>query len=770
MEVQMSFFRGCFPQSVFPLLVVLTFLACGSNPAERRAKHMKRGDAYFEKEEFKKAIIEYKNAIQAEPKFARGHYQIALAYLRTGQPKQAFPELSKTVDLNPENLDAQLKLGQFYLLARQTAEAADKALLVLQAEPDNIDALFLQMALLLQEGKSDEAIDVLKKVTAIDEKNIRAYISLARIAGSQKRFTEAEGYLTKAVGASPEDPDPRLELARFYEQRGEFEEAKKILEEAIARNKTNVALLGQLGNFYVRRANLEAAEDTYLKMATQAPDHLGPKMTLGAFYASQKNWQEALQWMQEAQKLQPKDVEIQNAIASLYMDMGRPDETKRLIDDVLETDKSNLRARLLKARLLITDKQWSKAGDVLEAIIRDYPRHAGAYHYLGLVYVAQKDQKKAKGAFLKAVEYNPGNLNARILLAESFLAERAPDLALEQLKSVLDERPQDYQAHVLQGTAYLLKRNMTAAKDAFSHAIDLRPDDPTGYYRLAIVSRGEGQYGETMKHLDRVLALQPDHIPALAAKVSLYVAQEQPTQALSFLDEQIRGHEKNLALAPVLHEMQGTVLFSQNNYEAAERALKKALDLNPDLVGPYVVLANLYLKKNETNKAITQYKEILEKRPKFIQAHMALGAIYDAEGKSAEAQAMYEKALEISPNFAPAANNLAWLLLEQGQEPDRSLMLAKKAKAQLPDDPRVADTLGRACIVKGLYDSAIAELSDAAEKMPENPTVLYHLGLAYWRNDEKHQAVEALAKALKIKKAFPERQAAAQLLQEIEAS
>lgn len=766
----MRFFRGCFCQRLFPVLLVFTFLACSSNPAEKRAKHMKRGEAYFEKEEFKKAIIEYKNAIQAEPKFARGHYQLALAYLKTGQPKQAFPELSKTVDLDPENLDAQLKLGQFYLLARQTGEAAEKALLVLQKEPENVDALFLQMGVLLQEGKSQEATVVLQKVTAIDEKNIRAYISLARIAGSQKQFTEAEGYLTKAVEASPEDPDPRLELARFYEQRGEFEEAESVLEETIARNQTNVALLGQLGNFYVRRGNLEAAEDSYLKVAAQAPDRVGPKMTLGAFYASQKNWQEALQWMQQAQKLRPKDVEIQNAIASLYMDMGKPEKTRALVDEVLEKDGGNLRARLLKARLLLTDRQWPKAGDILEAVIRDYPRHAGAYYELGLVYVAQKDQRKAKGALLKAVEYDPGNLNARILLAESYLAERAPDLALEQLKVVLTGQPKDYRAHILKGTAYLLKRDLKAAKDAFSHAIELRPEDPAAYYRLAIVSRREGRYGETMKHLDKVLALKPDHIPALAAKVSLYMTQEQASKALSFLDEQISEHEKNLALAPVIHEMRGAVLFSQKNYEAAQTAFKTALDLNPDLIGPYVTLANIYLTKNETNKAIAQYKEILEKRPKFIQAYMALGAIYDAEGETAEAQEMYEKALEINPDFAPAANNLAWLLLQQAQDPDRALMLAKKAKGQLPDDPRVADTLGLACIVKGLYASAIAELSDAAEKMAQNPTVLYHLGLAYWKNGEKDRAVEALQDALKIKKAFPERQAATELLEEIKTS
>ena len=121
---------------LFPLLL-LVLLACSRDPAEIRAKHMNQGNAFFEKEEFKKAIIEYKNATQAEPKFARGHYQLALAYLKTGEPRQAFGEFSRTVDLNPENLEAQLKLGQFYLLAKKPEEAAKKAALVLKKEPKN---------------------------------------------------------------------------------------------------------------------------------------------------------------------------------------------------------------------------------------------------------------------------------------------------------------------------------------------------------------------------------------------------------------------------------------------------------------------------------------------------------------------------------------------------------------------------------------------------------------------------------------------------------
>jgi tetratricopeptide (TPR) repeat protein len=253
----------------------------------------------------------------------------------------------------------------------------------------------------------------------------------------------------------------------------------------------------------------------------------------------------------------------------------------------------------------------------------------------------------------------------------------------------------------------------------------------------------------------------------MAAKVSVYMAQKKPDEALSFLKRTIAENQDNDRLVAVLHELRGAVLMSQRDFEQSEAAFKKALELYPDLVAPYLSLARLYQATKETNKAIGQYQAILDKQPKFIQAHMALGAIYEAEGKDAEARTMYEKALEINPDFAPAANNLAWMLLQENEDLDRALELAKRAKKQLPDDPNVADTLGLAFLAKGFYPSAISELSDAAEKMPEHPTVLYHLGLAHWKNGDKQEAQAALDKALKVNLDFPEKKKAEKLLEEI---
>jgi Tfp pilus assembly protein PilF len=130
----------------FLLTVLLIFVACSEKAGAKHAQHMERGDAYFQEQEYKKAIIEYKNAIQADPELARAHYQLALAYMKTSQQQQAVAELLKTVELEPEHIGAQIKLGQFLLAAKKTAEADKKAEIVLRQEPENIDALFLKIA------------------------------------------------------------------------------------------------------------------------------------------------------------------------------------------------------------------------------------------------------------------------------------------------------------------------------------------------------------------------------------------------------------------------------------------------------------------------------------------------------------------------------------------------------------------------------------------------------------------------------------------------
>jgi tetratricopeptide (TPR) repeat protein len=154
------------------------------------------------------------------------------------------------------------------------------------------------------------------------------------------------------------------------------------------------------------------------------------------------------------------------------------------------------------------------------------------------------------------------------------------------------------------------------------------------------------------------------------------------------------------------------------------------------------------------DKAKSSYLAAIEKDPKSLGAYMAMGMICENEKKYGEAKDYYIKVLKLDPGFAPAANNLAYLYSEKGGNIDEALNLAQKAKEQVPDDPRVSDTLGWIYYKKNIPSRAIVYLKEANEKIPNQPVMKYHLGMAYYKNGNLDLARKELNQALKIEPNF----------------
>jgi Flp pilus assembly protein TadD len=91
---------------------------------------------------------------------------------------------------------------------------------------------------------------------------------------------------------------------------------------------------------------------------------------------------------------------------------------------------------------------------------------------------------------------------------------------------------------------------------------------------------------------------------------------------------------------------------------------------------------------------------------------------------------------------------------EEGTNLDVALNRAQTAKAALPDDPDVNDTLGWVYVKRGLPALAVAPLEQAIQKKPTEPTYHYHLGLAYLKAGDKDRARPALERALRLSSSF----------------
>jgi Tfp pilus assembly protein PilF len=159
----------------------------------------------------------------------------------------------------------------------------------------------------------------------------------------------------------------------------------------------------------------------------------------------------------------------------------------------------------------------------------------------------------------------------------------------------------------------------------------------------------------------------------------------------------------------------------ENRNDDAEVAFKRAIELDPNLMSSYRLLAQFYARTGRTGETIGTYEKALEVKSDQPQIHHFLGVLYEFGGERDKAVKHYEEAIRYEPNLGEAKNNLAcW---EKGGI-SRALDLAQDAKGDLPDDPNAADTLGWVLYKKKVPAAAIGYLREAVSGLaPEDPNL-----------------------------------------------
>ena len=117
--------------------VALTVVAagCAADPEAAKQAFVKSGDEYVAQQKFNEAIIQYKNAIQKDPKFGDARRKLAEVYLQAGDVPNATREYIRAADLMPDREDMQAKATSLLLLFGEFADAKTRAHLILTRNP-----------------------------------------------------------------------------------------------------------------------------------------------------------------------------------------------------------------------------------------------------------------------------------------------------------------------------------------------------------------------------------------------------------------------------------------------------------------------------------------------------------------------------------------------------------------------------------------------------------------------------------------------------------
>jgi tetratricopeptide (TPR) repeat protein len=770
---------------------VLALAGC-QNQDTKLAEHMSRGDAYLKENKASEAVIEYKNALQLAPNDSKAHYGLAQAYGANKEPQKAFWELQETVRLDGTNIDARLALGQFLLLGRtdEFEQALKEAEAVIEADPNRWEGHLLRGVALerlkrvdeaeadykkalelqpekpelvgalagyyLRKGDRDSAEPLYQKLVEMDPSAASQLLYAGFLALDRTRDADAEAAYKKSLELAKDENRGEVvqRVASYYYGRERYDEAEKALKDGLEARKDDLDLIYALARFYHARGD-KAKADSMIEQATSAkPNDSKPLLILSAYRGRNGDLAGALDAAEKAIAIAPEDATAKLRKAELLVDIGVKENSKErlalgraIVNAVLAKAPDMPEAHFVRAKL---DLSEGKADDAVASLRRALDRRADwaqAHFLLASALLMQNDRQQARAEVLRAVELDAEFVEARRLLTSVHALLGEHDLAIEEARRVLRQQPDDREMRIALAQSLVSSNKADEARKELD-SIPLDQRGPELSFAIGRIDMLQGKNEAAREKLLAALESQPQHPVILESLLSTEMALGKLDESLARI-EKLAGENPNDAN---LERLLGIALMASGQGPAGEAKLRRAIELDPNNMAAYQALARYLLGSDRVQAAIATYESAVQKQPTSAPLQFTLGTLYEGVGQRADAVTHYEEAVKLDPNLAIAKNNLAYLMADEGKNLDRALDLAQEAKAKLPDNGNIADTLGYVLLKKGIPEAAIAYLQEAEASFKPGEAdlgaVRVHLAMAYEASKQPDKAREALSRAI----------------------
>lgn len=302
-------------------------------------------------------------------------------------------------------------------------------------------------------------------------------------------------------------------------------------------------------------------------------------------------------------------------------------------------------------------------------------------------------------------------------LADQYLQEKRPDLAIPELETIVALDPGNIEAHGNLGVLLFFRGDYKDAVPQLDAAVKSQPD----LWKLqALLGLAEGRLGESSASRTDLEAAFPhlkdekiqqdvgeqliDEYTAdgeleKAANVVSTLLAARPTDAsLVYLSYRIYSDlagKSMLTLALVapdsaeMHQVMARELARQGDNANAIANYREAIKLNPRLPGLHTELGDLLFHSDDMNlkaQAETEIRAALAVNPKDEQAELMLGMIAARRGDNNAAYEDYSRALLLDPNDGDACTELAKLLVAMNQPQNGMKMLERAIEIDPAND------------------------------------------------------------------------------------
>lgn len=466
---------------------------------------------------YEEALKAINQVLDESPEFVEALVMKGSILRELAQPDAALVVFDHILDIDSENLEAiSGKASTLSMLERwdEAKELVDRALLQFPDEPKLLSA---KAESLTGEARYAEAADVLGKAISIDP-DVSYYYSLGMIRNLQgqyqdaldsfenavdgfsdnpmywsdkafalrmlERNNEAVAAANRALELAPHDPAALLEKSFALVRLERPQEAIDAMNEAVAASPEDAEMRYFRGLMYQLLNRPEEAEISYLEALDTEPNYPLALNSLSAILQTKGKVTEAMELIERALALEPDDIQLLGAKASIYSDMGEYEAAVQTLRGIQGESASD-------GWVLLSARGWA-----LENI---GPGRAA----------------EAKQAYQDALALNPefpdnlwirkGLANALRLLGDNEESESQYHQVVEEL----EQRPDtvDSETLALRGWCLYQIGEFEQAVDSYMEALSFKKEMPDTLLDFALAIMCMGNYKVAVREYEHALGV-----------------------------------------------------------------------------------------------------------------------------------------------------------------------------------------------------------------------------------------------------------------------
>jgi tetratricopeptide (TPR) repeat protein len=492
-----------------------------------------------------------------------------------------------------------------------------------------------------------------------------------------------------------------------------------------------VGRLARAAEDALKRGNPSAAADYAERAVKAAPQDNKLWFLLGYTSRLAGRYQQSIDAYQHGLQTAPGNADGMSGLAQTYDKMGRSDDAKRLLLQVIRANPNRTNDLLIAGELYMRSGDSQEGINLLQRAESQQP-NAHAELMLAVAYLKLKQPDKAKQMLDQAKKHAPGNVEIFQAAANYYREEHDYKSAIATLKSAPHQTPA-----VLAdlGYTYELDGDKEQSAAAYSKAANEKPNEINYQLSAAQAELRLGDTEKTRSYLSRAAAIDANHYRLHAIKALLAKEENRQNDAINEYNAALRampaGGVPEGALYPIqlrlnlaeLYRDAGDDQAAHQQLQTAEQEISK-LNVQGTAKAEFLrVRAALKTSDNDLKGAETDLLEARKLDPENTNIKLQYANLLWKEGRKDESRQVYGEVLGKDPTNRNALEAVGYLYREDNNPKMAEEYFTRLAKAY-PDDYIPYLAMGDLLTQTKEFDRANGNYETAYKLAPQNPVIV----------------------------------------------